>query len=294
MLSVVIITCNRSKTLIKTILSCKNHITIPWELIIVDNGSTDGTKKIVEKLCEKEGINLNYKYSKINLGVAGARNIGYEMSMGEILYFIDDDAYIESNSNCLDDAYNYLISRKDVQILATKIYDTSLKGIMPEITEYNLPMKSGVDLRSFVGCSHFIKKNENIQIPVYPDNLFYGSEEIYLSYLVHSKGLKIEYYEDVFVYHVPSKITRSSPYEIKRNNLLNWHIVKQYIYPFPYNLLSYFVFILRVLKLTKLNIKKIMEINKLYKKRYSSKYIRKISYCSMKNIVNKFGIRYLI
>lgn len=294
MLSVVIITCNRSTTLIKTIISCKNHISIPWELVIVDNGSSDGTRKNVENLCEQEKITLQYKFSDTNLGVAGARNVGYEMAKGDILYFIDDDAYVESDHNCIDIAYSYLKSKKDVQILSTKIYDTLWKGILPEITEDKLPMKSGVNLRCFIGCSHFIKKNQAIQTPVYPDNLFYGAEEIYLSYLIHSKGLRIEYYEDVFVQHNPSKNTRTSEYETNRNKILNWYIVKRYIYPFPYNILSFFVFIIRILKLTKFNVKKIKAVYTLYDARYSSNYVRKISYSSIKNMVSKFTIRYMV
>lgn len=294
MLSVVIITCNRAKTLIKTIISCKNHISIPWELVIVDNGSSDGTRGIVEDLCYREGIELQYKFSTINLGVAGARNVGYEIAKGDILYFIDDDAYIESDYNCIDNAYNYLKSKENVQILSTKIYDTLWKGILPEITENKLPMKSGVNLRCFIGCSHFIKKNENIQIPVYPDNLFYGAEEIYLSNLVHSKGLRIEYYEDVFVYHNPSKNTRTSKYDTQRNKILNWYIVKRYIYPYPYNILSFLVFIIRILKLTRFSIKKIKSVYKLYCERYSTSYNRKISYSDMKSMVKKFGMRYMI
>ena len=78
MLSVVIITCNRAGTVTKSITSCKEHCAMPWELIIVDNGSTDGTRDIVEKLCEEQHIHLIYYYSDVNLGVAGARNIGYE------------------------------------------------------------------------------------------------------------------------------------------------------------------------------------------------------------------------
>ena len=294
MISIVIITCNRSDTLKKTIISCNSHISMEWELIIVDNASTDDTKYIVEKLCEEEGIKLNYRYSEINLGVAGARNIGYEMAKGDIVYFIDDDAVIESEGYCIDRAYEYLKKNKDVQILSTTINDSLWGGILPEITEDNLPMKNGVNLRCFIGCSHFIKKNENIDQPLYPDNLFYGAEEIYLSYLVHAKSLRIEYYDQVYVQHNPSKNTRTSHYETQRNKIINWYIVKQYTYPRPYNYLSSMIYSIRILKLTKGDIRKIKEVKDIYNQRYSSKYVRKIPYSTMKNIMKKFGARYII
>lgn len=74
MLSVVIITCNRVSTVTRSILSCKEHCAMDWELVVVDNGSNDGTGYSIERVCRREGIPLQYYYSNINLGVAGARS----------------------------------------------------------------------------------------------------------------------------------------------------------------------------------------------------------------------------
>ena len=108
MLSIVIITCNRKDSLEKTILSCIDHVSVEWELIVVDNGSADGTRTMVEDMQKKIGFALQYHYSNINLGVAGARNLGYDLAKGEILYFIDDDAVVNKEGTCLDEGYYYL------------------------------------------------------------------------------------------------------------------------------------------------------------------------------------------
>ena len=60
MLSIVIITCNRIDSLMKTIESCLNKTAREWELIIVDNGSSDGTPETVKKYCKEKGINLKF------------------------------------------------------------------------------------------------------------------------------------------------------------------------------------------------------------------------------------------
>ena len=294
MLSVVIITCNRVSTVTQAILSCKRHCSLEWELVIVDNGSTDGTQKAIEQLCSKEDISLQYHYSKENLGVAGARNIGYDMAKGDILYFIDDDAFVISDGYCLDDAYKYLKQKPGIQALSTKIWDELYDGILPEITADKKPMENGVQLRSFIGCSHFIKKDNNLSNPIYPTNLFYGGEEIYLSYRLFKLGKTIEYYDKVFVEHHPSKNTRATKYEIYRNRILNWYIVKRYYYPQPFLFVSWIVFLYRIIKLTKGSIVKLKEIFELEKSRYDKKYCQKYSIIDMIKMYKLFGWRYLI
>ena len=158
LLSVVIITCNREETIIGTIESCNNNINMNWELIVVENNSKDQTERKVKKFCEANDIQLEYIKNKTNLGVAGARVQGYNQARGEIVYFIDDDAVVLGKGNCIDEAYEYLLNSDEVQALSNKIDDTLYGGILPEIVEYDGKMKNGVDLRSFIGCSHFLKK----------------------------------------------------------------------------------------------------------------------------------------
>lgn len=294
MLSVVIITCNRVNTVTKSIISCKSHCSMEWELVIVDNGSTDGTKGVIEELCKTENIQLNYYYSRKNLGVAGARNIGYELAKGDVLYFIDDDAFIISDGFCLDEAYKYLKNNKDVLALSNKIWDELWGGILPEIAAFGREMQAGVQLRSFIGCSHFLKKDGSLINPIYPDNLFYGGEEIYLSYRIFKLGKKVEYYDKVYVEHHPSKNTRTSKYEMYRNRVLNWYIVKKYFYPQPYLLFSEIIFIYRILKLAKGSPAKLREVGIIEKERYDKKYEVKFTIDEMRKMNKLFGWRYLL
>ena len=60
-----------------------------WELIIVDDGSTDNTRQVVQQYGDK----LQYLYQD-NQGVAAARNRGIALSRGKWLVFLDQDDYI--------------------------------------------------------------------------------------------------------------------------------------------------------------------------------------------------------
>ena len=54
------------------------------ELLVIDDGSTDGTKKLCEQY--KEDVRFKYFYQK-NSGVAAARNIGIKNSLGKYICF---------------------------------------------------------------------------------------------------------------------------------------------------------------------------------------------------------------
>lgn len=61
-----------------------------WELIVIDDCSTDKTRKIVEKICEFDS-RIKLYVNNQNLGVAGARNIGIEHATGMYIAFLDSD-----------------------------------------------------------------------------------------------------------------------------------------------------------------------------------------------------------
>ncbi len=59
------------------------------EVLVINDGSTDGTEKIIDEFCEK--YDYFVKLNKENGGVSSARNLGIEKSQGEYIAFIDGD-----------------------------------------------------------------------------------------------------------------------------------------------------------------------------------------------------------
>jgi glycosyltransferase involved in cell wall biosynthesis len=90
--SVVIPTYNRRESLLETLatLAQQSYPFDRFEVIVVDDGSTDGTEAVA-----RESIPFTLRYIRqLNQGSAAARNTGAQHSHGRILIFIDDDVLV--------------------------------------------------------------------------------------------------------------------------------------------------------------------------------------------------------
>ena len=64
-----------------------------WELVIVDNGSTDGTAEWLRGFAERSSLRP-LLVSEPKPGLGGARNAGIAKATGQIIAFTDDDCYV--------------------------------------------------------------------------------------------------------------------------------------------------------------------------------------------------------
>ena len=89
--SVVVCTHGRSALLARCLTALEAQSALPgqYEVIIVDNGSSDDTREVAASFCRGHR-NFHYVYEQ-NPGVAIARNTGVRNSAGEIVAFADDD-----------------------------------------------------------------------------------------------------------------------------------------------------------------------------------------------------------
>lgn len=92
MISIIIPTYNRKQLLKKCLNSVFNSSYKKYEVIVVDDCSTDDTSETVKK------FKCKYIKLKLNQGVGNARNIGAQHAQGEILFFIDSDVVIKKNT----------------------------------------------------------------------------------------------------------------------------------------------------------------------------------------------------
>ena len=108
--SVIIPTYNRKHTLKRAIQSVYMQSLLPYEVIVVDDGSNDGTKEWVKQ----KYPNVKYIYQK-NSGVSSARNRGIKIARGDWIALLDSDD--EWLPNKLNEQTNKIKSNLDVKIL---------------------------------------------------------------------------------------------------------------------------------------------------------------------------------
>lgn len=90
-ISVVICTFNRASILVQSILSLDNQENMnpgDYEIVVIDDGSTDDTAKMVQELHTETPLRY---YFKDWGGRSEARNLGIEKAKGDIIVFVDDD-----------------------------------------------------------------------------------------------------------------------------------------------------------------------------------------------------------
>jgi len=95
-LSVAVCTFNRSESLQEMLqsLACADPVPqISWEVLVVDNNSTDDTAEMTRKFAETASFELKYVLEK-RQGLSHARNAAVGCARGEIISFLDDDVIV--------------------------------------------------------------------------------------------------------------------------------------------------------------------------------------------------------
>jgi glycosyltransferase involved in cell wall biosynthesis len=150
LVSIIIPTYNRSHFLLETLESVKFQNHKNWECIVVDDGSTDDTEKIVNNYISKDE---RFKYVKrpahLPKGACACRNYGFSLAQGDYIQWFDDDDIMFDNY--LSDRIR-LFSKNINFVIGTGFYaDKSLmnRSMIPIKWEDNL-FKSLATWRSHI------------------------------------------------------------------------------------------------------------------------------------------------
>lgn len=112
-ISLIILTYNQRDLTLRCLESLGNlHVDSRYEIILVDNGSTDGTRS--EVISRFPGI--RYLYQEKNLGVAAGRNAGLRIARGRKLMLLDNDTIVPSGA--IEALSEYLDRNPDTGLVA--------------------------------------------------------------------------------------------------------------------------------------------------------------------------------
>lgn len=135
-----------------------------WELLIIDDGSTDGTKAILDNLHHPKVIVLRQE----NKGVSAARNKGLSVSRGEFITFLDADDILPADS--LRTRVEFALENENVDIVdgIISVRDETLENEVRKYQPYYsgtiLPRLLRLDDRVFFGVFYLFRRRAIDQV----------------------------------------------------------------------------------------------------------------------------------
>lgn len=209
-ISVVVCTFNRSDLLPQALGSLQKQQGLrgTYEIVVVDNASTDNTKSVLMNLREHCGFEFSYEYEP-NPGVAHARNRGIERSRGDWIAFFDDDQVADVNwlSELLQEA-----DRRGVQSVGGSVL-LKLPAQQPEEPVGTTRRMLGEDVlatesqpygrRHAPGAGNWmIHRDVFNRVGTFDPSLEYGGEDTDLYRRIRNKGFQSWYTPAAVVHHL--------------------------------------------------------------------------------------------
>ncbi len=200
--TVVIATRNRSRELIRTLQRLNELVPAP-PVIVVDNGSTDGTAQVVREECPTTIVLALPR----NHGAA-ARNFGVAAADTPYVAFSDDDSWWAPGA--LERAAAVLDRYPRLGLVAARTLVGPMQRpdpLTPLLEHSPLPRSEdapGPSVLGFLACSAVLRKEAFCEVGGFSSLLFFVGEERLLCYDLAAAGWERVYLHDVVAYHHPS------------------------------------------------------------------------------------------
>ena len=188
------------------------------QIIIIDNGSTDGSDLKIKERFPWVKLIKNQK----NIGFAPAINQGIKLATGELVFITNDDIVFEKNS--LKNSVGYLVNHKDVGIIGGKIYYKDKPNkvcssgfVMNKWTGDVHPATNPNKLKEpdwVQGCAILISRKLLNRVGNLDPNYFLSFDDYDLCQRVRNAGYKVIYYPNAIFWHGESKtVDRNKPFK---------------------------------------------------------------------------------
>ena len=188
-LSVIIPTYNRKETLTKTLMSLNDQTFKDFEVVVADDGSTDGTEQTVKAL------SLSYPAKHVwqrNSGRSSARNMGIERADGEIVLFIDD--HIVTDKRLIEEHVKYH-DKYGIEVVRGRVEFIEKAHDAPKTTEYvdehryKAPGYEQEPFRIFITNNISIKKRALMSVLGFDEDFReYGLQDAEMGYRLKEAG----------------------------------------------------------------------------------------------------------
>lgn len=209
-ISVIIATYNRAEMLQSVIESLQNQTYQGFEIIVVDDGSIDGTENMIKILMKRTPCELAY-YKQENKGSASARNVGIKHAKEELILFIDDDILPAPNLLLEHIKWHKRYDGENIAILGSVVWAPELevtpfmhwlteKGLFPP--QYNVKNGAKLDHKYFLTGNLSLKRRFMLEKGLFDDSFRPTFEDIELGYRLEQQNLQIMFNKNAIGYHL--------------------------------------------------------------------------------------------
>jgi len=252
LVSIIIINYNGYYLLKNCLLSILKNKYSNYEIIIADNGSTDGTLEKIKTDFKNNLSKIKILALKKNFGPAAARNKAFKISKGEIISFLDNDTQV--NPNWITNALKLFQTNPKIGVIQSKLLLLDQKnkidyvgellgnfGFLKPIASYGEIDKGQYNQNYHIlaakSAGMFITKKAFITAGQFDPDYFIFMEETDLGWRVWLNGYQNIFCLDSIVYHQFSS-TKNIVDPDFNNYLVRFHGTKNYIQTLIKNLSS--------------------------------------------------------
>ena len=213
--SVIIPSWNRKDELKLAIPSIIKQDYPNFEIIIVDNGSKDGTIEMMEK----EFSNVRLIKNPKNLGTSIAKNQGVAISTGQLVLFLDSDIEM-THERCISNMVKIMSEHPEIGALGGEAYKTpngvitKRKEITPNCETSTYIMETSdyqlYECGYIATCNCMMRKYEIEKCGGFDNDIIYAGEDKEIGYKLKKLGLKSVVDSRCLVYHYVSQKSRAS------------------------------------------------------------------------------------
>ena len=214
-ISVILPVFNEEKYIKQTLDSLINQDFTDFEVIVVDDGSTDSTLQITEKTLKNSSLSYKIIHQE-NSGVSSARNKGIYHAEGEYIVFLDGDDYLLTNH--LTQLYNpdydftliQLVKKENDKITTPHYYNFD-EIATEEFIKLELEMKIPFNFVQLSYKTDIIKKN-NLK---FRDDISYGEDtDFAIKALNYGNSIKIS--NEITYYYMQHEESLVNTSKLKR------------------------------------------------------------------------------
>lgn len=238
LISVIVPIYNSEKFLKKCIDSLINQNTDNYEIILINDGSTDDSDIICNEYLSKHNM-ISY-YKKENTGVSNTRNFGILKSKGRYVTFVDSDDYVDSNyiysaKKLIKKGYELIVFNHAI-VNKNKVNNIIFKKNSCDITYPKYINEYFRNYNLSTACKMFYKKQTIIDNNIFfNEDISYGEDMMFsITFYLNSK--KSYYLNYIGYFYVMNENSASHNDTIlKRKKYCEDNIV---LYEYIYNLLN--------------------------------------------------------